>query len=100
MRPVELARSTAGLAEHAENLAVERHLVKASGFLVDRKQILSGAVRRDAQRPRSRCIRRIRIEIRQRRMVLLVIPGVQPDYALEVAFGIEDLDASVAAIGN
>src|SRR3569833_3343588 len=51
MRPVELAHTMARLPEHAENLAVQRHLVEPTRRGVDDEQIL-GRSRRDARGPR------------------------------------------------
>ena len=100
MRPIELFRAAAGLAEHAENLAVEGELVQSTGLIVDGEQILSWAISRDTERPRWRSIRRVRIRIAQRRMPFLVIGDVEPDELLEAAIRIENLNASIAAVGH
>src|SRR3989442_5492200 len=100
MQPIELFRAAAGLAEHAENLAVEGELVQSAGLIVDGEQILSWAISRDTERPRWRSIRRVRIRIAERRMPFLVIGDVEPDELLEVPVGIENLNPPIAAVGH
>ena len=89
----------AGFAEHADDLAVERHLVDAAGLRVRRVEILRRPVR-DADRPRLRLVGRIRVQVAEHRMPLLVVRRVQQDEALEGAVAIEHLDAAVVAIGD
>src|SRR2546426_730505 len=100
MRPIELFRAAAGLAEHAENLAVERELVQTARLIVDGEQILSRPVSSDTERPRWRSIRRVRIRITECRMPFLVIGDIEPDELLKVPVGIENLNPPIATVGH
>src|SRR5229473_1196622 len=100
MWPIELLWTAAGFAEHAEDLSIQGQLVEPAGLLIDGEEILRRAIGRDAKRPGSTRIRRVWIGVAQCRMPFFVVRHIEPDELLEVAIGIEHLDASISPIGD
>src|SRR4051812_7157908 len=99
VRPVELPELVTGLAEHADDGAVEGQLVEPPGFDVRRIEILRRR-RRDAQRPGGGFVGGARRQVAEHRMPRLVVRRVEQDDAKVAAVAIEDLNAVVAAIGD
>src|SRR5262249_1557796 len=100
--PAEFLELAAGGAERAEHLSVKRKLVDAAGVGVRAIEILRGPGG-DADRPGSTAL-----ALRSFGTRLGAHPGldvgrdgdVDLDHALQFSFGIEDLDAAIAAIGD
>src|SRR3569833_3327353 len=100
MRPVELAHTMARLPEHAENLAVQRHLVEPTRLGVDDEYIL-GRSRRDAQGPRGSLVRHcvgVRGRIPQHGVPGFFVWRIQMHEAYEDAIPIIAMNSPVAAV--
>ena len=109
LQPDERRRHRSIDPDRAADLAVEPHLVDASGESIGGVEHLVRS-RRDAQRPRrARCLRQRaagRFELGDvgdfpdRRLGTRRHRHVDADLAQQVAFAVEHLDAAVAAVGD
>src|SRR5438094_555240 len=106
--PAELLELFPGLAEHAEQLALQAELVDPPRVGVGCEQHLIGPGR-DAQRPGrtrrhgQRAARGLELDevgpVADRRTRRRIVRHIDPHLAQERAVAIEDLDAAIAAVG-
>src|SRR5215472_2239068 len=110
VNPAELLELLAGLAEHAEHLAVQAKLVDTARMGIRAVEDLLPVLARrsDAQCPRRartegaalrRTLRKVGL-VADRGPGILIVRHIDLDDILEIALAIEHLNAAIAAIGD